>query len=528
MQKKKENSLLEKLVKRNYKNELETILEDKFFDESAKGLLLEILYKIEAAYKDYETVKKYAILSKEEYIDDFIKAVGNCKSIKIVKPNSEQNKLLGNRTFIVNKEKQEIICLPIARKLLYSVSKLSKKDKIVKDKYFLLSKTISNMINAGNNINKVEPLRDFNGWSWTTVPREYESIEYNLIYQIMTMIVGTRFLESWVKNEAYIIDYVEELQNKLENFYGEKLAKDLIKSLNKLSVLMEIKINKEAIQEIKNTKAEIEEKLEKFNDKERFIIDLTEQKNMLKEKIKQIDTIINNKELLQEEYVKRNEQLALEEKIFSMRILTEIMVIEREDIFEKLEEINNLLKPQNFVEKKSELKERLEILNLAIVDDLERELKEEFRNFQFIFLECLEQKIKKAETKTEIIKLIYKFRYYSLLPYNENTNIKDCKKLQNKLNQTGEQLVQTATEKKAIITFSNNKELNYQIIKNIFEVRIISLEELYMKLTKEKEQYFVQFFDENIFEQKIKLDIEEKLSRKDLLIKLNKKVRLFE
>ena len=47
MQKKKEK-LLNKIVKKDYNNELEMILEKKSFDESAKNLLLSILYKIES------------------------------------------------------------------------------------------------------------------------------------------------------------------------------------------------------------------------------------------------------------------------------------------------------------------------------------------------------------------------------------------------------------------------------------------------------------------------------------------------
>ena len=42
MQKKKEK-LLNKIVKKDYNNELETILEKKSFDETAKNLLLSIL-----------------------------------------------------------------------------------------------------------------------------------------------------------------------------------------------------------------------------------------------------------------------------------------------------------------------------------------------------------------------------------------------------------------------------------------------------------------------------------------------------
>ena len=66
MQKKKEK-LLDKMVKRDYNNELESILEKKIFDENAKNLLLNILYKIEASYKDYEKTKRN-VKTKEEYI----------------------------------------------------------------------------------------------------------------------------------------------------------------------------------------------------------------------------------------------------------------------------------------------------------------------------------------------------------------------------------------------------------------------------------------------------------------------------
>ena len=53
----KKEKFLDRIVKKDYNNELETILETKKFDENAKNLLLNILYKIEAAYKDYEKVK---------------------------------------------------------------------------------------------------------------------------------------------------------------------------------------------------------------------------------------------------------------------------------------------------------------------------------------------------------------------------------------------------------------------------------------------------------------------------------------
>ena len=52
---------------KDYNNELEKILESKLFSYDVKNLLLSMLYKIENAYKDYETVK-VEVPSKREYI----------------------------------------------------------------------------------------------------------------------------------------------------------------------------------------------------------------------------------------------------------------------------------------------------------------------------------------------------------------------------------------------------------------------------------------------------------------------------
>ena len=66
------------------------ILEKKSFDESAKNLLLSILYKIEASYKDYEKTKPN-VMSKEEYIKRFIQIIQeNCDHLNICKMNSKE------------------------------------------------------------------------------------------------------------------------------------------------------------------------------------------------------------------------------------------------------------------------------------------------------------------------------------------------------------------------------------------------------------------------------------------------------
>ena len=147
MQKKKEN-LIDKIVKRNYQSELEDILEKKYFEENTKNLLLSTLYKIEAGYKDYETVK-IDVDTKEEYINFFLDTIDfNCDDIKLVKLNSKESEMLGNKTFLVEKNKKRIICYPIERKLLYCIAKISKHDEIIKDNYPIIYKTLSNTINC--------------------------------------------------------------------------------------------------------------------------------------------------------------------------------------------------------------------------------------------------------------------------------------------------------------------------------------------------------------------------------------------
>ena len=212
----KKEKIIGKIVKKNYNNDLEEVLEKKLFDEHAKNLLLSILYKIEAGYEDYEKVKVDTV-KKDEYIKKFISIIDkNCDNIKIVKLKSEDDDILGSKTFLVDKENKRIICYPIERKLLYCIYKISKNTEIINNNYEIIGKPLSNLINTGKCIEQVEPLRDFNGYSWTTVSSEIESIEHNLIFQNLRLLLGNKFLNNWIENKEFIIDYMELLKTRLE------------------------------------------------------------------------------------------------------------------------------------------------------------------------------------------------------------------------------------------------------------------------------------------------------------------------
>lgn len=526
MQKKKDN-FLEKIVKKNYNTELENVLEKKYFEENTKSILLSIMYKIETAYKDYKQVKRN-VETKEEFIENLIEDIQkNCESIKLVKLHSKEDDILGDRTFLIEKKAKQIICYPIERKLLYAIAKISKNDEIIKDKYYLINKTVSNLINIGKNIETVEPLRDFNGYSWTTISGEIESLEYNLIYQNLRIMLGYKFLNKWIRNTEYIIDYMELLKNNLEELYGNEIKEKIIDYLEKISILVEMKYNKNAKEKILQEKMRNDEKLKKILDNAKFVEELTEKKKDLTKQIKQIDETLNNESLLQLEYEKRNEDLPLEEKIFSMRILSKIMAEERESKIKKIEKLNDLLNPQKFIEYKKVLERKDEKLKLAQIKDLEKEIQKYIIKFQEIFLEAFTKKIEKVQSKQEVEDLIYEYRYYNLLQIKDKLEIKDEEKLKEKLKETTKKLLKKAEELKVLNEISKNEEKKFQILKNIFEIRSINLNELYIKIVRENDKYYLQIFDENAFEEKIELDSFEKITKDDIPIKLNKKVKIF-
>ena len=86
---------------------------------------------------------------------------------------------------------------------------------------------------------------------------------------------------------------------------------------------------------------------------------------------------------------------------------------------------------------------------------------------------------------------------------------------------------------KALEKLSKQEEFNDQLLRYIFITRSTNLEEIQVKLIKEKDKennnikYIVQVFDGNNTEEKAELENSEKLINKDLAIRFNKKVKIF-
>ena len=203
------------------------------------------------------------------------------------------------------------------------------------------------------------------------------------------------------------------------------------------------------------------------------------------------------------------------------------MADEREEKITELENLNELLKPKKFVEYKAQLENKEKYLKILDTENLQKDIDILKLKLQKTFLKCFEQKIEKAQTKQEILKLIYEFRYYCMLPYDYEKNINETEALAQEIEKIGKKLLQYSHKMKVIEKLSKQEDIDYKLLKNIFNIRNINLEEITIKLTKEKEKYFIQFFDDNAFEEKIEMQGTENLNKRDLAIRFNKKVKIF-
>ena len=508
--------MLEKFIQKDKNEELEKILEEKNIEEHAKNLLQGILYKIEVSYKDYKNTKAID-KTKKEYLEDILKNIQKrCNQIKIVRLSeklADENiqKELEKNKFYINQN--EIICYPIEEKILYAIEKKSNNELIVNNKYGIISTPLSNLINTGKNINKIEVLRDFNGWSWTTIKKEIENINSNLIYQSLQFILGEEFLEDWANDNEGIIDYIEKAKEELSRFtQKDNDADEFITILTKIACLNETIENEKYREYIKQQLQEKEKELEKYNSIKENITYIYDRKKEILKEIKKIEKILSQETSLKKEYERLNEGVELHKKIFSIKVLKQQLIDQKQKLLNEIEENNYLLNPNNYIEEKNKLIHEKEILEVVNYDSIKQ--KELLINFVNKILNYIYIMLDNSLEEEKIIKMIYKFRYFMLVPFNLEKNICELEEVKDNIIKIEKKLVKIAKDKKVIA------DVPLEIMEHVFKTRIMNLEELYYKITSEFEKCYVQIFDENITEEKFEIMPKEK-------IKLNKKIKIF-
>ena len=506
--------MLEKIIKKDRNEELEKILEQKKIDEQAKNLLQGILYKVEASYKDYKKVKGKK-QTEEKYVKEIINNIDKkCNKISIVKLSQKltdeeiQKQLDKNKCYVG----EEIISYPIEEKILYAIEKKSRHSKILNNKYEETTIAISDLINTGKNLDRIEVLRDFNGWSWTTINKEIQNIEANLIYQTLQIALGEEFLDNWCQDKDGIIDYLEQFLEEITSKYGEKIAYNQKELLMKIAMANTARENFQFAQNVIEKIEKIDEEINSYENTEQKVVEISNHKKKLLQELNEIEKVLGQNTRLKEEYEKRNEEAPIDKKLFNIRTFKRQIENKKQQLLEQVEYDNYLLNPSNYVQEKVKLIEQKEKLQIVQID--QEQIEELLIEFIENFLKCFKILIKKTNDEEEIVRLIYQFRYFMLLPFNLEKKIKDVEHLSKSISDVQKKLVQKAIEKKVI------EDVPFEIMKHVFETRIIILEDLYYKITAKSEKYYVQIFDENISEEKFEIIPVEKM-------KTNKKIKIF-
>ena len=494
-----------KLLQRDYSEELEEICESKRFEKEAQNLLLSMFYKVDGAYNDYKTVKR-EVPSKEEFLEIIIDIVKKyCKEIEIARPNSELEKELEiSKCKIVEEEpdnkynkEQRVIFFPNEKVILYSIIKAGL-EKInakldIKDKAMLWSIQIGRCISAS------EVIRDFNGFSWSQIINEIESIDCNVIYTDLIYLLG----------EKYVNNLKSSNIEKINNF----LNGELLDKLQQLSLKFYLSSNEEQAKKVEENLKKNQEKLEKMNNQENFIEDISKNKKKLLNKIKEIDEQLNNPKQLRDEYIKINKDLPNEKKIFSVSHYEEMIQNERKKILNEIEDYNKLQNPIEFVKIKDELSSKIkyyESLKNIKIEDVQKK-----------FLEVFSKEINTKNEKDDLIDYIYKIRYLKYLPVSKTKMMKDILSFE----EIEKEAITKAIEKNIITPISNNAETDYLLLKSIFNTKNISLETLYIKLTIKDGKLISEIYDGDIIDSTNEVELPK---GSNIHLRKTKKVKIFD
>ena len=494
-----------RLLQKDYSEELEEICESKRFDKEAQNLLLSMLYKADGAYNDYRTVKR-EVPSKEEFLENIIEIVKNyCKEIEIAKPNSELEKELNkSRCKVVEEEpdnkynkEQKVIFFPNEKVILYSIIKAGL-DKI-NTNLSLKDKSMLGAIQIGKCISSSEVIRDFNGFSWSQIVSEIESLECNAVYTDLTFLLGEKYVDNLKSSN------IEKLNTVVEA--------ELLEQMQKIATKFYLEYDENQARIVEQNLKKDKDELEKMEAGSEYVENISNIKKDLLNKIKEIDEQLNDPKELRNAYINHNKNLPNEQKIFSVSHYEEMIQKQRQDILNKIEEYNKLQNPIEFVKIKQELENRIkfaEEVNTIQIEDLQKVF---FKDFSKILGDLNE--------KDRLIDYIYKIRYLKYLPVSQDKLMKDVIDFTDLEKNTIEKCI----EKNVITPISNNAKTDYLLLKSLFETRNISIEGLLVKLNVKDGKLISEIYDGDILDSTNEVELPK---GSNIHLRKTKKVKIFD
>ena len=499
---------------KDYNIELEEVLEKKYFSSNIKNLLLSMIYKLEISYKDFYTVKKW-VRNKEEFFSEIVEVIRlYCDNIKTVEPDSDQAKMLirNNIRALTNENERSILTYPTEMDLLYAVSDISPKYFFINEEFLLKNLLQQSLVN-GYNMNNVEILKDFNGWSWSaTYNNKFEYID-NLIYQNLLMILGEKFLYEWRTYNSTKRDFLDEAKRFIKIFTNND---KYLKSLYKLVYLNSTGKERELLNEELKKKYK---KLKEMNDKIKFIEDSKLKKLKLTKKIEKMDIALNDDKVLQKELDKFNSKLDDKKKIKTLLTYRKMVKKEKEKYMKEITEISYLLIPRNFLSRKRILKDTLDLYKCKdSFDNVLIECQKEFLNFIY-------KKLSRMSTRDEIIEVLYQIRYYRRIRISNGKSISDLPELANYIDKIQKKAITALCKMGAMRIISMDINLNFEIINYALDTKIIDLEDIKLYFDEDDQGLIIKVFDKDNFEKQGRKKIE--ISDNILEVRERRKIKLF-
>ncbi len=493
-----------KLLKKDYNEELEELAESKRFEKEAQNLLLSMLYKVEGAYDDYETVKR-EVPTKDDFMQNIINIVRKyCREIEIAKPNSLLEKeLTKSRCKILEEEpdnkynnEQKVIFFPNEKVVLYSVIRAGIEK--INPNLSLDDKAMLMIIQIGKCIAYSEVIRDFNGFSWSQVINEIENIDCNIVYTDLIYLLGE--------------EYVSKINSSNISNLKKILDKELYEEMQKVALRFYLEYDVKQSEKLQEELQKDKEYLKEMQDQKKFIENISNNKKKMLNRIKEIDEVLNNPNDLRKEYLEKNRTLPNEKKIFSISHYEEMLQKERNELIEEIEKNNKYQNPIEFVKIKSELEEKINYYeNFKSLD---------IQKFQEIFLREFKKKIEKEELPEKIMDYLYEIRYLKYLPLTSKMLMKDKIDFED----IEETAVQKGIETNLITPISNNKETDYALLKSLFDTKNIKFEDLLLRLEVKDGKLISEIYDGDILDSTNYINLQKGSS---VQIRKTKKVKIF-
>lgn len=543
--------IFKNIIKNDYIYEIEKTLEKKGITNEIKSLVMDTLFKIEETYPNYKRIK-VDVLEKRDYIREIVVALKKVDNIYIM--NMQEKDILKCVTDTkIDKNARGYYDIQIYHNnlsLLYALQTIINEEYGINEQP--CSSAFDKILKIGGIYSNIEILRDFSGWNWNRNKIKNFNIYYDIIYRNLLLILGIDKMIELKKTRQCIHFMKKYLVKKYKNDNVEKLMEILKEIVFVMSSEEEKKLEIEANKKIIDMYMAMK-------DIKKFIQKVNEEKKKNNKLIAEYDKILNSHNVLEREY---NEYLKAIEKSknedsfngsLNIDSIIDILDIEEDDIgkidkeeiknielfsiqiFEKRKKVYNknlelskIGNPENYVEHKRILEEKIKyILDYEKVKGDAKKEEELLENlmieYQKIVYDMLEDRIEAIYTNEEVIDEIYRQRYIRYQNVLKDKYIYQISDLYQKMDKILHLIVAKAMKFDILERVSEEENTNYAAVSPALKTEVLSLEEVKVAIYTGKTTLLC-IYDGNVLIKEIELfDVDPKL----ISIPTKKKIKLF-